>query len=51
MLKKIALGGLFALGVALGMTGSVAAKTGAGKGAKVDLTTKAQGVCPIGTRC
>jgi hypothetical protein len=51
MLKKIALGGLFALGVALGMTGSVAAKTGGTKGAKVDLTMKAQGLCMPGQKC
>jgi hypothetical protein len=45
MLKKIVLAGLFALSVAFGMTGSVAAKTGTAA-VKVSPTIKAQGFCP-----
>jgi hypothetical protein len=51
MLKKIALTGLFALAAAFATSGTVAAKTGSGKGTKVDVTTKAQGFCPGGVRC
>jgi hypothetical protein len=52
MLKKIALGGLFALGVALGTAGSVSAKAGATKAGKtVNVTHEAKGFCLFGMPC
>ena len=51
MLKKIAILGLFAVGLALGTAGAASAKAGSPKAAKPDMTIKAQGFCPLGMHC
>jgi hypothetical protein len=50
MLKKIAISTLFVVATLAGI-GVAAAKSGAAKAGKVDVTEKAQGFCPNGQHC